>query len=112
MTEIEKVASDMIAKIYRGLPTADELAEKLREAIRSSSLSVNEDKNGANEINWNEYPRTLRPKHIQEILGRSQRKTYEFLNDNPPFHVAVDGNEKFISKTVFREWLEGKGGGE
>ncbi len=28
-----------------------------------------------NEINWGKYPMTLRPKHIEEILGRSQRKT-------------------------------------
>lgn len=62
------------------------------------------------EIEWDKYPPTLRPKHIQEILGRSQRKTYEFLND-APFHVATDGREKFISKAVFREWLEGTGEG-
>lgn len=60
-----------------------------------------------NEIKWENYPPVLRPKHIQEIMGRSQRKTYEFLND-PPFHVAVDGREKFISKSVFRRWLEGE----
>ena len=59
-----------------------------------------------NDIDWGKYPPTLRPKHIQEILGRSQRKTYEFLQ-NPPFHVAVDGREKFVSKAVFRRWLEG-----
>jgi len=58
-------------------------------------------------INWSDYPKIMRPKHIEEILGISQRKTYEFLND-PPFHVAKDGKQKFISKAVFIEWLEGR----
>jgi hypothetical protein len=60
----------------------------------------------ANMIVWNKYPPTLRPKHIEEIMGRSPRKTYEFLS-KPPFHVARDGNQIFISKAVFRNWLEG-----
>jgi hypothetical protein len=56
---------------------------------------------------WDKYPMTLRPKHIQEIMNMSQKKTYEFLN-NPPFHVAIAGREKYISKIVFRNWLEGR----
>jgi alkyl sulfatase BDS1-like metallo-beta-lactamase superfamily hydrolase len=60
-------------------------------------------------IKWDKYPDVLRPKHIQEIMGRSQRKTYEFLHD-APFHVAKDGRELFVSKAVFRRWLEGTDG--
>ena len=59
-----------------------------------------------NMINWGKYPPTIRPKHIEEIMGRSPRKTYEFLS-KPPFHVARDGSQIFISKAVFRNWLEG-----
>ncbi|MDF2649636.1 MAG: DNA-binding protein [Paenibacillus sp.] len=55
---------------------------------------------------WDKYPMTLRPKHIEQIMKMSQKKTYEFLS-NPPFHVAMAGREKYISKMVFRNWLEG-----
>lgn len=55
---------------------------------------------------WNKYPMTLRPKHIQEIMKMSQKKTYEFLNE-APFHIAKAGRELYISKLVFRNWLEG-----
>ena len=55
---------------------------------------------------WDRYPMTLRPKHIEQIMKMSQKKTYEFLN-NPPFHVARAGRELYISKLVFRNWLEG-----
>ncbi len=55
---------------------------------------------------WDEYPMTLRPKHIEKIMKMSQKKTYELLAD-PPFHVARAGREIYISKLVFRNWLEG-----
>lgn len=55
---------------------------------------------------WAQYPMTLRPKHIEEIMKMSQKKTYDFLA-NPPFHVARAGREIYISKLVFRNWLEG-----
>jgi hypothetical protein len=55
---------------------------------------------------WAQYPMTLRPKHIQEIMKMSQKKTYEFLSE-APFHVAIAGREKYVSKLVFRNWLEG-----
>lgn len=55
---------------------------------------------------WAQYPMTLRPKHIEKIMKMSQKKTYEFLGD-PPFHVAKAGRELYISKLVFRNWLEG-----
>lgn len=55
---------------------------------------------------WDDYPMTLRPKHIEKIMKMSQKKTYEFLAD-PPFHVARAGRELYISKLVFRNWLEG-----
>ncbi|KAF6636561.1 hypothetical protein H6F38_04795 [Paenibacillus sp. EKM208P] len=55
---------------------------------------------------WAQYPMTLRPKHVEEIMKMSQKKTYEFLA-NPPFHVARAGREIYISKLVFRNWLEG-----
>lgn len=58
------------------------------------------------DTDWTQYPMTLRPKHIMEIMDMSQKKTYEFLND-PPFHVAKAGREHYISKLVFRNWLEG-----
>lgn len=49
---------------------------------------------------------TLRPKHIEQIMKMSQKKTYEFLGD-APFHVARAGRDIYISKNVFRNWLEG-----
>ncbi|WP_138751752.1 hypothetical protein [Paenibacillus sinopodophylli] len=55
---------------------------------------------------WTEYPMTLRPKHIEKIMKMSQKKTYEFLGA-APFHVAKAGRELYISKLVFRNWLEG-----
>lgn len=55
---------------------------------------------------WDSFPMTLRPKHIEQIMKMSQKKTYEFLS-NPPFHVAKAGRELYISKLVFRNWLEG-----
>jgi hypothetical protein len=55
---------------------------------------------------WAQYPMTLRPKHIEAIMKMSQKKVYEFLSD-PPFHVARAGREIYISKLVFRNWLEG-----
>jgi hypothetical protein len=58
------------------------------------------------QSDWDKYPMTLRPKHIEQIMKMSQKKTYEFLSD-PPFHVAKAGREKYISKIVFRNWLEG-----
>ncbi|WP_339273523.1 DNA-binding protein [Paenibacillus sp. FSL W8-0426] len=58
------------------------------------------------EINWIDYPMTLRPKHIEQIMKMSQKKTYEFLGD-APFHVARAGRDIYISKNVFRNWLEG-----
>lgn len=63
--------------------------------------------NGEEKIcDWDLYPMTLRPKHIEKIMKMSQKKTYEFLGD-PPFHVAKAGRELYISKLVFRNWLEG-----
>ncbi|MCC3379845.1 hypothetical protein ACFQ5D_09505 [Paenibacillus farraposensis] len=63
--------------------------------------------NGIDVTNdWAQYPMTLRPKHVEEIMKMSQKKTYEFLA-NPPFHVARAGREIYISKLVFRNWLEG-----
>ncbi|SMF88043.1 hypothetical protein SAMN05661091_4079 [Paenibacillus uliginis N3/975] len=59
-----------------------------------------------NSLDWNDYPMTLRPKHIEQIMGMSQKKTYEFLAD-APFHVARAGRDIYISKMVFRNWFEG-----
>ncbi|MCU6795161.1 hypothetical protein OB236_23930 [Paenibacillus sp. WQ 127069] len=59
-----------------------------------------------NHCHWDGYPMTLRPKHIEQIMKMSQKKTYEFLG-NAPFHVAKAGRELYISKLVFRDWLEG-----
>jgi hypothetical protein len=50
---------------------------------------------------------TLRAKHVKEIMKLSQAKLYEFLGD-VPFHVAKAGRELYISKAVFRNWLEGR----
>lgn len=59
------------------------------------------------ELNWDSFPMTLRPKHIKVIMRLSQAKLYEFLAD-APFHVAKAGRELYISKAVFRNWLEGR----
>ncbi|CAH1055944.1 hypothetical protein [Paenibacillus pseudetheri] len=59
------------------------------------------------ELNWGSFPMTLRPKHVKEIMKLSQAKLYEFLGD-APFHVAKAGRELYISKAVFRNWLEGR----
>jgi hypothetical protein len=56
---------------------------------------------------WDNYPMTLRPKHIEKILGRSQKSIYELLKE-PPFHVVKAGRDLYISKSVFRKWLEGE----
>ncbi|MFF2155784.1 DNA-binding protein [Paenibacillus chitinolyticus] len=58
------------------------------------------------ELNWCDFSMTLRPKHIKDILGMSEKKMYEFLA-KPPFHVARAGREIYISKLVFRNWFEG-----
>lgn len=57
------------------------------------------------KLNWESFPMTLRPKHVKEIMELSQAKLYEFLGD-APFHVAKAGRGLYISKTVFRNWLE------
>lgn len=57
-------------------------------------------------VDWDNLPMTLRPKHIEKILGISPKKGYEFLN-KAPFHVVRDGHQIYISKNVFRKWLEG-----
>lgn len=62
--------------------------------------------NEVTEINWAQYPMTIRPKHIQQIMKMSQKKTYEFFAE-APFHVAKAGRELYVSKEVFRNWLEG-----
>lgn len=59
-------------------------------------------------VEWEDLPTTLRPKHIQGIMHMSQKKTYEFLG-HAPFHVARAGRELYVSKGVFRSWLEGTG---
>jgi predicted DNA-binding transcriptional regulator AlpA len=48
----------------------------------------------------------LRPKDIQAILGMSQRRLYEFLND-APFRVVRVGRELRIPNAPFKEWLMG-----
>jgi hypothetical protein len=54
----------------------------------------------------NELPEVLTPKHIQEILGISRRRTYDMMED-PSFHVVKVGKLYKISKRVFFDWLEG-----
>jgi hypothetical protein len=56
---------------------------------------------------WAKYPMTLRPKHIEEILGRSQKSIYELLKESP-FHIGKAGRDIYISKSIFRKWLEGE----
>lgn len=58
--------------------------------------------------NKEEYPLSLEPIHIQEILGLGRRKTYEFLNDKPPFHMVKVGKLIKVSRESFFVWFEGK----
>jgi pantothenate kinase len=80
--------------------------ESLIQEVRAYKRIINVSPNKPSNISWDELPMTLRPKNLEGILGRSPRKTYEFLS-KPPFHVARDGSQIFISKAVFRNWLEG-----
>ncbi len=56
---------------------------------------------------FDELPNALEAKHIQKILGISERKVYEFLQ-NPPFKVVTVGRTYKVSKRVFFEWFEGE----
>ncbi|WP_408895105.1 helix-turn-helix domain-containing protein [Paenibacillus taichungensis] len=53
------------------------------------------------------HPPVLTPKDIQNFLGISKSKTYEFLNSGE-LHVARAGRTIYVSRVVFLEWLEGK----
>jgi hypothetical protein len=82
----------------------DMLINDVQEYIKFSNktnITINQ-----SDKDWDKYPMTLRPKHIEGIMNRSPRKTYEFLSKSP-FHVARDGSQIFISKAVFRSWIEG-----
>lgn len=52
------------------------------------------------------FPESLEPKHIQEILDIGRRQTYELLAD-PPFRVLKIGRNYKIPKHVFFNWFEG-----
>lgn len=58
-------------------------------------------------INRDDLPDALSPKHIQEILGISRKKTYGMLED-PPFHALKLGRLIKISKKSFFKWFDGE----
>lgn len=58
-------------------------------------------------LNRDNYPESLGPKHIQEILGIGRRQTYELLA-KPPFRVIKLGRKYVIPKHMFFNWFEGK----
>lgn len=58
-------------------------------------------------LNRENYPESLDPKNIQEILGIGRRQTYELLAD-PPFRVIKLGRKYVIPKHTFFNWFEGK----
>lgn len=78
------------------------LLQEVREYKQITDVSPNRH----STIDWDKLPMTLRPKHIQDILGISQRKIYELLHKSP-FYIVKDGQQIYISKNVFRTWLEG-----
>lgn len=61
------------------------------------------------DLNRDDLPDALEPKHIQQILNIGRRRTYELL-ENPPFHVVRVGWLYKISKQTFFEWFDGKQG--
>jgi pantothenate kinase len=80
--------------------------EALIRDVRAYKQKANVAPSAVSNVDWDNLPMTLRPKHIEQILGISQRKVYEFLN-KVPFHIVRDGHQIYISKTVFRNWIEG-----
>ncbi|CAM3734621.1 hypothetical protein GCM10009865_14370 [Aeromicrobium ponti] len=59
------------------------------------------------EINRDQLPEALSPRHIQEILGIGKKQTYEMM-ENPPFHVVKVGRLYKISKKAFFRWFDGE----
>lgn len=64
-----------------------------------------------------QYPLTLDPMHIKEILNIGRKQAYEFVAEveiqnrkgkNPPFHVKRFGKLYKIPRDGFFEWHEGK----
>lgn len=60
-----------------------------------------------------EYPLTLDPIHIKEILGIGKRQAYDFIAEvemqnrkgkNPPFHVKKFGKLYKIPRDGFFKW--------
>lgn len=51
-----------------------------------------------------DYDITLTAKDIMDILKVSKRKTYEFLNESPPFPVKRVGRDLKINRDKFFEW--------
>ncbi|KAF6584097.1 hypothetical protein ACT3XG_15695 [Paenibacillus polymyxa] len=45
---------------------------------------------------WAQYPMTLRPKHVEEIMKMSPKKTYEFL-----------AGKYILANWYFFNWLDG-----
>jgi hypothetical protein len=98
---------DEIEERYKSLQklvTMD--VEALIRDVRAYKQKANVTPSTVSNVDWAKYPMTLRPKHIEEILGRSQKSIYELLKE-PPFHTVKAGREIYISKNVFRKWLEG-----
>ncbi|AND39569.1 helix-turn-helix domain-containing protein [Cytobacillus oceanisediminis] len=59
------------------------------------------------QINREELPEALTPRHIQEILQIGKKQTYEMM-ENPPFHVVKVGRLYKISKKAFFKWFDGE----
>jgi hypothetical protein len=66
--------------------------------------------------NKEDYPLMLSPSHVQEIMNRGRKQTYDFLgeveyqvrkNKNPPFHLIRIGKSIKIPRDIFFNWVEG-----
>lgn len=96
-----------IEECYRSLQKLVAIdVEALLRDVRAYKQKANVAPSTASNVDWDELPMALRPKHIESIMGISKRKVYEFLN-NAPFHIVRDGHQIYISKAVFRKWLGG-----
>jgi hypothetical protein len=102
--------------------SSEQIDEKMEAAILSEIDSINVttevESVGLNiHKEKNDYPLTLKPFHVQEILDISRKKTYEFLNEvearvvlkrKPEFHLVKVGRLFRISRDSFFNWFNGE----
>ncbi|PGZ46106.1 DNA-binding protein [Bacillus anthracis] len=83
---------------------AIELLRSNKEDARQTATE-NLDKIPVTYDSTNDYPIMLKVDHVAEVLGISQRKAYEIM-DQKGFPLVKIGRKKVVPRDAFFNWLE------